>query len=62
VWGDYWILDLTEDYAAALVGTPSREYLWVLSRTPQLDEATYQRLVVTAAAQRFDVARLVRSR
>lgn len=62
VWGDYWILDLTDDYGAALVGTPSREYLWVLSRTPRLDETTYQRLVATAAAQRFDVARLVRSR
>jgi apolipoprotein D and lipocalin family protein len=62
VWGDYWILDLTDDYGAALVGTPSREYLWVLSRTPQLDEATYERLVATAAAQGFDVARLVRSR
>lgn len=61
VWGDYWILDLTDDYGAALVGTPSREYLWVLSRTPQLDETTYQRLVATAAAQGFDVARLVRS-
>jgi apolipoprotein D and lipocalin family protein len=62
VWGDYWILDLTDDYGAALVGTPSRKYLWVLARTPQLDEATYQRLVATAAAQGFDVARLVRSR
>jgi len=62
VWGDYWILDLTDDYGAALVGTPSREYLWVLSRTPQLDEAIYERLVATAAAQGFDVARLIRSR
>ncbi len=61
VWGDYWILDLTDDYGAALVGTPSREYPWVLSRTPRLDEATYERLVATAAAQGFDVARLIRS-
>ena len=62
VWGDYWILDLTDDYTAALVGTPSREYLWVLSRTPQLDEAIYQRLVAKAVAQGFDVTRIVRSR
>lgn len=61
VWGNYWILDLTSDYTAALVGDPSREYLWILSRTPVLDEATYQRLVMAAAAQGFDVARLVRS-
>jgi apolipoprotein D and lipocalin family protein len=61
VWGDYWILDLTADYSAALVGSPNRDYLWVLSRTPQLDEATYQRMVAAAAAQGFDVARLMRS-
>jgi apolipoprotein D and lipocalin family protein len=61
VWGDYWILDLTDDYRAALVGSPNRDYLWILSRTPRLDEATYQRMVDTAAAQGFDVARLVMS-
>ena len=61
VWGDYWILDLTDDYGAALVGDPSHAYLWILSRAPELDETIYQRMVATAAAQGFDVARLVRS-
>lgn len=61
VWGDYWILDLTDDYGAALVGDPTRAYLWILSRTPELDEAIYRRLVSTAAAQGFDVARLIPS-
>lgn len=61
VWGNYWVLDLTEDYTAALVGDPSRDYLWILSRTPVLDDAVYQRMVDTAAAQGFDVTRLVRS-
>jgi len=61
VWGDYWVLDLPDDYSTALVGTPSHDYLWILSRTPELDEATYERIVATAAAQGFDIARLVRS-
>ncbi len=61
VWGDYWILDLTPDYGAALVGTPSREYLWVLSRTPELPDSIYRRLTATAAAQGFDISRLVRA-
>jgi apolipoprotein D and lipocalin family protein len=61
VWGDYWVLDLTDDYGAALVGTPDRKYLWVLSRTPGLADSTWQRLVTTAAGQGFDVARLVRA-
>lgn len=59
VWGDYWILDLTDDYGAALVGTPNRKYLWVLSRTAQPDDTIYQRLIATAAAQGFDVSKLV---
>jgi apolipoprotein D and lipocalin family protein len=61
VWGDYWVLDLMDDYSAALVGTPDRRYLWVLARLPSLDEDTYQRLVRTAAAQGFAVERLVRA-
>ena len=61
VWGDYWILDLTDDYGAALVGDPTRAYLWILSRTPKLDEATFERMVATATAQGFDVSRLLRS-
>lgn len=37
-WGDYWVLDLGEDYAYAVVGTPSRRFGWVLSRTATLSE------------------------
>ncbi|MPW45812.1 lipocalin family protein [Acinetobacter guerrae] len=36
--GDYWILKLDENYQTVLVGEPSRKYLWVLSRTPDLSE------------------------
>lgn len=61
VWADYWVLDLTEGFGAALVGTPDRRYLWVLSREPQLEQATYDRLLGTAAAQGFDIARVMRT-
>ncbi len=52
-WGDYWILDLTEDYQAALVGDPEGRYLWVLSREPQLPSETYESLLETARAQGY---------
>ncbi|MGD2073679.1 MAG: lipocalin family protein [Gammaproteobacteria bacterium] len=39
-WGDYWILDLAPDYSYAVVGTPARDYGWILSRTPQLSAST----------------------
>jgi apolipoprotein D and lipocalin family protein len=61
VWADYWVLDVTDDYGAALVGTPDRRYLWVLARDSTLDQETYQRLIATAAGQGFDVTRLERS-
>ena len=35
-WGDYWIIGLDKDYRYAVVGTPSRKYGWILSRTPKL--------------------------
>lgn len=62
VWGDYWVLDITDDYGAVLVGTPDREYLWMLARTPTLEDAVYDRLTATAQRQAFDVGRLVRTR
>lgn len=62
VWGDYQVIDLAPDYSYALVGEPGRKYLWILSRTPQLDQATYRKLTEFAAAQGFDVSKLVRTK
>lgn len=56
-WGDYWILAVDED-RYALVGSPSREHLWILSREPTLEPEVYQGLVAVAAARGFDVRRL----
>lgn len=62
VWGDYWIMDLAPDYSYSVVGTPDRKYLWILARSPHLDEAIYQRIVQRVAAQGFDASRLIRTR
>ena len=59
--GDYWILKLDENYQTALVGGPNRKYLWILSRTPNLDEKTYQAYVAAAKQQGFDVSKLERT-
>ena len=44
-WGDYWIIDLADDYSYAVVGHPDRSYLWILSRTPQMDPRVYEGIV-----------------
>jgi len=43
-WGDYWIIGLDDNYQWAVVGTPSRKYGWILSRTPTLPEVTMQQI------------------
>ena len=60
--GNYWIVDLDPDYRIALVGTPDRRYLWILSRTHRLDETTYQQLVTKAQQLGFPVSDLIKSK
>lgn len=61
VWGDYWILDLAEDYSHALVGSPDRKYLWVLSRQPAMEGEAYARILGKAESMGFDVSRVQRT-
>jgi apolipoprotein D and lipocalin family protein len=58
VWGDYWVIDLDPQYQVAVVSDPRREYLWVLSRMPQLDKKTYEDVLQRIQNQMFDVRRL----
>ncbi|RYY79414.1 MAG: hypothetical protein EOO69_06520 [Moraxellaceae bacterium] len=60
--GDYWILKLDDNYQTALVGAPNRKYLWILSRTPNIDEQTYQHYVQAAKQQGFDTSKLIRTK
>jgi len=60
-YGDYWILDLGSNYEYAVVGDPSRDYLWILSRTPKIDEALYQQLLAKMATRGFQTERMIRT-
>jgi apolipoprotein D and lipocalin family protein len=60
--GNYWILDLDQDYQTALVGTPDRRYLWILSRSPRLDDSTYRQVVAKAQRLGFLVSELIRAK
>jgi len=60
-WGDYWIIGLGPDYTWAVVGAPSRERLWILSRTPEISAASYERAIEIARGNSFDVKRVVRT-
>ncbi|MFC3902156.1 lipocalin family protein [Acinetobacter marinus] len=60
--GDYWVLRVDEDYQVALVGGPSHRYLWLLSRTPDVDEAVIEDYLNTAKAQGYDLSTLIRTK
>lgn len=55
---DYWILELGKEYEYAVVGEDSRKYLWILSRTPQMDEAVYNEVLKRVQAWGFDITKL----
>ncbi|MFN4080969.1 MAG: lipocalin family protein [Saprospiraceae bacterium] len=56
--GKYWIIDLADDYSFAVVGHPNRQYLWILSRTPRMDEEIYRTILTRLEAQHFDLSKL----
>lgn len=59
-WADYHIIALDkDDYQYAMVASSSRGYLWILSRTPTLDEAVLNDLLAKAAAWDYAVDELI---
>ena len=60
-YGDYWIIKLGNDYDYAVVGTPNRKYLWILSRTPHMDDELFSQLTESAKSQGFDVNSLIKT-
>jgi apolipoprotein D and lipocalin family protein len=57
-WSDYWILRVDRYYETALVGTPDRRRLWLLSRTPEIEPETYRRMVDYARVEGYDTERV----
>ncbi len=60
--GDYWIIDLGQDYEYAVVGHPKRKFLWILSRTPEMAEDVYQSILVRLERQEYDTAKLIKTK
>ncbi len=56
---DYWIINLGENYEYAVVGTPNCKYLWILSRTPQMDDKLFSQLIESVKSKGFNVNNLI---
>ena len=59
--GDYWIIDLGERYEYAVVGHPDRRYLWILSRSPEMDDQLYNNIIEKLKTQSYDTGKLIRT-
>lgn len=58
-WGDYWVLELADDYSYVIVGTPNYRYGWILSRTPGLSTEIREYLDGRLRASGYDPAAFV---
>jgi apolipoprotein D and lipocalin family protein len=56
--GKYWIIELADDYSYAVVGHPNRKYLWILSRTPSINDTTYQQIISRLKEKGFDETKI----
>ena len=57
---DYRIVYLDEDYQQTIIGRQKRDFLWIMARTPTIDESDYERLVKFAASIGYDVGKIER--
>ncbi|MEI8074129.1 MAG: lipocalin family protein [Bacteroidota bacterium] len=54
----YWIIDLADDYSYAVVSHPNKKYLWVLSRTPKMNDKVYKQIISRLESKGFDLSKL----
>ncbi len=57
-YGDYFIIELDPNYQHVLVGSPSRDYLWILSRTKELNQQVYLRYMNKAKLLGFEIDKI----
>ena len=58
-YSDYRVLMIDKDYNYVLVGSSSPKYLWILSRTPQLDEEVLEIIIDAAQEKGYDTDKLI---
>jgi apolipoprotein D and lipocalin family protein len=56
--GDYWIIDLADDYSYAVVSNPSKKFLWILARTPQMEFSVFEQIITRLKEKGFDLTNL----
>ena len=58
-YGDYWIIMLDNNYKYAVIGTPSREYFWILARTKTISDDLKDKIITKMAQLQFDPKKII---
>lgn len=58
-YSDYYILEVDKNYQYALIGSSSDDYLWILSRTPDLPKATLDKCLENLKQRGYDLSKLI---
>ena len=59
-YGDYYVMELDEDYQWAVIGSSTVKYLWILSRTPQMRPEVYNDLLQRISKRGYDTSKLIK--
>jgi len=59
-YGLYTVAELDPDYQWAMIVGPGTDYFWILSRTPELEESTVERLIKRAGEIGIDTSKIER--
>lgn len=59
-YGDYFVMDLDENYQWAIIGSSSQDYLWILSRKPIIEPSLYDELIRKIEVRGYDSSVLIK--
>jgi len=51
---DYRVMYVDDDYQTTVIGRQKRDYLWIMARTPSIDNTTLERLIDLAEANGYE--------
>lgn len=58
--GDYRVIHLTDDYSVTVIGRNKRDYVWLMARSPELEDARYDEAVRVIVEAGYDISKLQR--
>lgn len=63
-WGPFYssyvVFELDKDYQYALVSGENKDYFWILSRQPTMEQAVLDKLIEKAGSLGFDISKLIK--